>query len=116
MTTRPEKRILHTVLPGPYNGRRLNMPDIDIDFADRSETLKHFKHVSASIDDGNGFKKHNTGVYCSRQRPRIDTSTDEADEHTPTSGSFGNDTPRQTLSDWERLGYGDDGSVDEAGE
>ena len=52
----------------------------------------------------------------SRQRPRIDTSTDEADEHTPTSGSFGNDTPRQTLSDWERLGLGDDGSVDEAGE
>jgi hypothetical protein len=41
------------------------MPDIDIDFADRSTALEHFKHVAASIKDDNGtFKKHNTGVYC----------------------------------------------------
>ena len=39
------------------------MPDIDIDFADRADALKHFKHVSAGIDDGQTFKKHNTGVY-----------------------------------------------------
>ena len=57
------KRILHTALPDPYNGRRLNMPDIDIDFADRADALKHFKHVNAGIDDGQAFKKHNTGVY-----------------------------------------------------
>jgi len=40
------------------------MPDIDIDFADRQVALKHFKHVSAAIDDNGTFKKHNTGVYC----------------------------------------------------
>lgn len=41
------------------------MPDIDIDFADREQALKHIKHIPASIKDSNGtFKKHNTGVYC----------------------------------------------------
>jgi DNA polymerase III alpha subunit len=41
------------------------MPDIDIDFADRTKALDKFKHVVAAISDGNGtFKKHNTGVYC----------------------------------------------------
>ena len=39
------------------------MPDIDIDFVDRDNALKHFKHVKASrIDDGK-LVKHNTGVY-----------------------------------------------------
>jgi len=37
------------------------MPDIDIDFADRSKVLNIVEHVPATID---GFKKHNTGVYC----------------------------------------------------
>lgn len=40
------------------------MPDIDIDFADRTQALKHFTHVTASIEDNGNFKKHNTGVYC----------------------------------------------------
>jgi hypothetical protein len=40
------------------------MPDIDIDFADRSIALKKFKHVVAAIEDNCTFKKHNTGVYC----------------------------------------------------
>ena len=41
------------------------MPDIDIDFADRDQALKHIKHIPAAIKDTNGtFKKHNTGVYC----------------------------------------------------
>jgi len=40
------------------------MPDIDIDFADRSKALEHFKHAAASIDDNGTFKKHNTGIYC----------------------------------------------------
>lgn len=39
------------------------MPDIDIDFLDRDEALKLFKHIKASrIDDGK-LVKHNTGVY-----------------------------------------------------
>jgi DNA polymerase III alpha subunit len=40
------------------------MPDIDIDFADRSKALEHFKHAAAAIDDNSTFKKHNTGIYC----------------------------------------------------
>jgi DNA polymerase III alpha subunit len=37
------------------------MPDIDIDFADRTRVLDVIKHVPAAIDSS---KKHNTGVYC----------------------------------------------------
>ena len=37
------------------------MPDIDIDFLNRSSVLDVIKHVPASLEDG---KKHNTGVYC----------------------------------------------------
>jgi len=40
------------------------MPDIDIDFADRTKALDVFNHVTASIDDNGVFKKHNTGIYC----------------------------------------------------
>jgi len=40
------------------------MPDIDIDFADRTLALDKFKHVVASIEDNGTFKKHNTGVFC----------------------------------------------------
>lgn len=40
------------------------MPDIDIDFADRTKALEKFKHVVAAISDNGNFKKHNTGVYC----------------------------------------------------
>ena len=35
------------------------MPDIDIDFADRTVALDKLKHIGAAIGD----KKHNTGVY-----------------------------------------------------
>jgi len=40
---------------------RLEMPDIDIDFADRNKVLDKIKHIPAAID---ASKKHNTGVYC----------------------------------------------------
>ena len=40
------------------------MPDIDIDFADRTLALEKFKHVTAAINDNGTFKKHNTGIYC----------------------------------------------------
>lgn len=40
------------------------MPDIDIDFANRTVALDKFKHVVAAIKDNDNFKKHNTGVYC----------------------------------------------------
>ena len=40
------------------------MPDIDIDFADRTKALVLFDHVVAAIEDNGTYKKHNTGVYC----------------------------------------------------
>lgn len=40
------------------------MPDIDIDFANRTVALDKLKHVTAAISDNGTFKKHNTGVYC----------------------------------------------------
>jgi hypothetical protein len=39
------------------------MPDIDIDFIDREQALKLFKHTVASRDDKGQLVKHNTGVY-----------------------------------------------------
>lgn len=39
------------------------MPDIDIDFVNRDEALKLFKHIKASRVDNNKLVKHNTGVY-----------------------------------------------------
>jgi len=38
------------------------MPDIDIDFADRSYALAVLKHIDARLDSTS--KKHNTGIYC----------------------------------------------------
>lgn len=38
------------------------MPDIDIDFANRTVALDKLKHISAAI----GPKKHNTGVYVQK--------------------------------------------------
>jgi DNA polymerase III alpha subunit len=37
------------------------MPDIDIDFADRTRALDVLKHIDAQLDT---TKKHNTGIYC----------------------------------------------------
>ena len=37
------------------------MPDIDIDFADRTVILDQLKHRVAKLDTG---KKHNTGIYA----------------------------------------------------
>jgi len=39
------------------------MPDIDIDFIDRTDALKLFEHVSASRIEDKKLIKHNTGVY-----------------------------------------------------
>ncbi len=40
------------------------MPDIDIDFADRTLALDKLKYVTAAIEENGTFKKHNTGIYC----------------------------------------------------
>jgi len=39
------------------------MPDIDIDFADRTDILNVLTHVKASRRDGERLVAHNTGVY-----------------------------------------------------
>ena len=39
------------------------MPDIDIDFLDRTEALKLFDHIGASRVEEGKLVKHNTGVY-----------------------------------------------------
>jgi DNA polymerase III alpha subunit len=39
------------------------MPDIDIDFVDREQALKLFRHSVASRIDNGELVKHNTGVY-----------------------------------------------------
>jgi len=38
------------------------MPDIDIDFADRTRALDVLRHINARLDSSS--KKHNTGIYC----------------------------------------------------
>ena len=40
----------------------MELPDIDIDFADRQQALEVFKHVPAKLKQ----RKHNTGVYFHR--------------------------------------------------
>jgi hypothetical protein len=39
------------------------MPDIDIDFVNRDDALKHFEHVPASREQDGKLVKHNTGIY-----------------------------------------------------
>ena len=39
------------------------MPDVDIDFVDRDNTLKLFKHTPASMIKDGKAEKHKTGVY-----------------------------------------------------
>jgi hypothetical protein len=40
------------------------LPDIDIDFLDRTKALDIVKNVPAAIRENGSFKKHNTGAYC----------------------------------------------------
>jgi DNA polymerase III alpha subunit len=39
------------------------MPDIDIDFSDRTRALELFDHTAASRIDNGQVKSHNTGIY-----------------------------------------------------
>ena len=43
------------------------MPDVDIDFFDRDNTLKLFKHTPASIIKDGKSEKHKTGIRKSVQ-------------------------------------------------
>lgn len=48
------------------------MPDIDIDFFDRSKALSLFDHRVASRDDNGVLKPHNTGIYVTEIPKDID--------------------------------------------
>lgn len=48
------------------------MPDIDIDFFDRSKALSLFDHRIASRDDNGVLKPHNTGIYVTEIPKDID--------------------------------------------
>lgn len=47
-----------------HHTTRLELPDIDIDFLDRTKALDIVKNVPAAIRENGSFKKHNTGAYC----------------------------------------------------
>ena len=52
------------------------MPDIDIDFFNRDDALKHIKHIVATRIEDEEFKKHNTGIYM--QNIPIDDVTQQS--------------------------------------
>jgi len=41
----------------------MNLPDVDIDFADREQVLKLLPHIPATQKSNQGTQKHKTGVY-----------------------------------------------------
>lgn len=41
----------------------MKAPDIDIDLANRDHVLPHLDATSARIDRGEGYDRHNTGIY-----------------------------------------------------
>lgn len=49
------------------------MPDIDIDFSDRSEALKLIDHIVASRLEKDQLVKHNTGIYLHECVVDLDT-------------------------------------------
>ena len=49
----------------------------------------------------------------SRKRTRLDPTSNEAEECTPTSGRFGHDKTSQETFDWGELDYGDGDDLDE---
>ena len=62
------------------------MPDIDIDFIDRTQPLNLFEHIKASRNDNGSPVAHNTGVYLHDVPVHAPTnlcaiSYDEAEQH-----------------------------------
>ena len=51
-------------------------------------------------------------ISCQRTRQHLET--DEADDYTPTSGSFGYDKTSQATFDWDGLDDRDDDYLDKA--
>lgn len=51
--------------------------DIDIDFADREQALKHIRYTAAAIDRNGTLVKHNTGIYVTDipQNPFTNTAS-----------------------------------------
>lgn len=58
------------------------MPDIDIDFADRTNALKIFKHTVASRIERGDVKAHNTGIYVTEIPTDVKTNLSTIDYKT----------------------------------
>ena len=62
--------------------------DIDIDFPDRKEALKLFKHIPASRIDDNKLVKHNSGVYMHNVPMNADTGLCAIPYNNESSASY----------------------------
>mgnify|MGYP000996372506 CR=1 FL=1 len=67
------------------------MPDVDIDFFDRDNTLKLFKHTPASMIKDDKNQKHKTGVYFHAVPEHPVTLLKQFDD--PDLGGSGFDVP-----------------------
>jgi len=61
------------------------MPDIDIDFLDRTTVLDVIKHIPATLETG---RHHNTGVYCQQIPTNPLTSQSSIDYKTAESRGY----------------------------
>jgi hypothetical protein len=62
---------------------------------------------------GSIIRRHICGFTVSRKWAWEHFEGDEANFYRAISSSFSDDSSRETLSDWERLDYSDDGDMDE---
>jgi len=65
--------------------RMIDLPDIDIDFADRTSVLKHISHTPARLETG---KQHNTGVYFTDIPRAVDGLATVDHKHAEQLGYF----------------------------
>jgi len=85
------------------------MPDIDIDFADRTLVLKFLKHIKASrLENSSELVKHNTGIYLQEvpydaKRNLCSLPYDQAEEHGFFKIDFLNVSLYQGIHDEEHL-------------
>lgn len=91
-----------------HHTTRLDVPDIDIDFADRNKVLDVIQNIPAAISTNGIFKKHNTGVYCHSipYNPLTDTASidyKEADARGYFKIDFLNVSVYQSVKDEDHL-------------
>ena len=86
------------------------MPDVDIDFFDRDNTLKLFKHTPASMIKDGKSEKHKTGVYFHAVRSKYMAAVHhnvyktEGPNSVPMGTDFSREGVRILTVRWRRLG------------